>query len=151
MLYIDVHTMLPDNLLLFNDKNTMAYSIENRVPFLDIDLVGFIETLPASFKLNGNVHKFIHKKAIETWLPRNIIYGKKKAFSTPVDKWFKGALGKELNDLLTLSDSIIKELFDIKIVQKMINDHNKGIGNYTRQLFTLLSLEMWYQKFYKIF
>ena len=151
MLYIDIHTMLPDNLLLFNDKNTMAYSIENRVPFLDIDLVRFIETLPASFKLNGNVHKFIHKKAIETWLPKDIIYGKKKGFSTPVDKWFKGALGKELNDLLTLSDSIIKELFDIKIVQKMINDHNRGIGNYTRQLFALLSLEMWYQKFYKIF
>jgi asparagine synthase (glutamine-hydrolysing) len=151
MLYIDTRTMLPDNLLLFNDKNTMAYSIENRVPFLDIDLINFIETLPPSFKLNGRVHKFIHKKAVEKWLPEKIVYARKRAFSTPVDDWFKGVLGKELYDLIDSSDSIIKELFNIDVVKKMISDHNKGLRNYKKQLFALLSLEMWYQKFYKIF
>jgi len=151
MLYIDTRTMLPDNLLLFNDKNTMAFSIENRVPFLDIDLIDFIETLPSSFKLRGHTHKFLHKKAIEKWLPKDIIYARKKAFSTPVDEWFKGELGQELNDLLSSTDSIIKKLFKVEVVRKMIVDHNKGTRDNKKQLFALLSLEMWYQKFYRSF
>ena len=129
----------------------MAFSIENRVPFLDVDLVSFVETLPASFKLNGRVHKFIHKKAIEKWLPKDIVHGRKRAFSTPIDEWFKGALGQELNDLVNSQESIVKDLFNLNIIKKMISDHNKGINNYKRQLFALLSLEMWYQKFYKVF
>lgn len=151
LLYIDTRTMLPDNLLLFNDKNTMAYSIENRVPFLDRDLVQFVETLPASFKLNGKTHKFIHKKAIEKWLPKEIIYTKKRAFSTPVDEWFKGELGTELNDMINSSGSFVKEHFNLDIIGKMVADHNKGIRNYKKQLFALLSLEMWYKNFYNRF
>ena len=143
--------MLPDNLLLFNDKNTMAYSIENRVPFLDRDLVQFVETLPASFKLNGKTHKFIHKKAIEKWLPKEIIYTKKRAFSTPVDEWFKGELGTELNDIINSSGSFVKEHFNLNVIEKMVSDHNKGIRNYKKQLFALLSLEMWYKNFYNRF
>ena len=65
LLFLDTRSMLPDNLLLFNDKMTMANSIENRVPYLDIDLINFLEALPIKFKLNGSITKYVHRKAAE--------------------------------------------------------------------------------------
>ena len=144
--------MLPDNLLLFNDKITMAHSIENRVPFLDNDLVDFLETLPSRFKLNGNVHKYLEKKAAVKWLPDAIINRKKRGFETPIDEWFKKpVLYDEMISLITETDSFTSVYFNKNYIIEMLELHKSNRRNYKKQLFTIYSLELWYREFYKKF
>ena len=75
-LYIDTRTNLPDDLLMVGDKTSMANSLELRVPFLDYRLVEFIETLPGNLKIRGLTGKYLHKKAVEKWLPKEVVYRK---------------------------------------------------------------------------
>lgn len=148
LLYIDLRTMLPDNLLLFNDKMTMANSIENRVPYLDIDLVNFIESLPINLKLNGLVGKYIHRKAAEDWLPKSIINRKKRGFETPIGEWFEQDFAHTLIDLVDSSHSFSRQYFDVRYIKEMIHQHKHKRRDYQRHLFILLSLELWYKNFY---
>ncbi|GGG28276.1 asparagine synthase (glutamine-hydrolyzing) [Pontibacter amylolyticus] len=150
LLYVDLRTMLPDNLLLFNDKMTMANSIENRVPYLDIDLINFVESLPINLKLNGLVGKYIHRKAAEDWLPKSIINRKKRGFETPVGEWFEKDLANSLIDLVDSSNSFSNSYFDINFIKGMIHQHKSKKKDYQRHLFILLSLELWFKNFYQI-
>jgi asparagine synthase (glutamine-hydrolysing) len=151
LLFVDTRTMLPDNLLLFNDKITMANSIENRVPYLDIDLVNFIESLPVSFKLKGKTGKYLHREAVKKWIPNSIIQRKKRGFSTPVDEWFQNELSGTLEELISAQSSFSRIYFNLDVLKKMISDHKKRKRNYKHELFMLLSLELWYKNFYKNF
>lgn len=151
LLFVDTRTMLPDNLLLFNDKITMANSIENRVPYLDIDLVNFIESLPVKFKLNGRTGKYLHREAVKKWIPASIIDRKKRGFSTPVDQWFQDELSITLEDLVISQDSFSNDFFNVSAIKKIISDHRNKKHNYKHELFMLLSLELWYKNFYKNF
>ncbi|MBK0381648.1 asparagine synthase (glutamine-hydrolyzing) [Pedobacter sp. SD-b] len=148
LLYIDTKTMLPDNLLLFNDKTTMAHSIENRVPFLDKDLVAFVETLPSEFKLNGKIHKYVERKAAENFLPSEVMNRKKRAFETPVGDWFKTSLYDELVSLVSQKSSLSDQYFNKDALMNMINTHKQGKRDYRKQIYTIYSLELWYQNFY---
>ncbi len=148
LLYIDTRTMLPDNLLLFNDKTTMAHSIENRVPFLDKDLVAFVETLPSHFKLNGKIHKYVERKAAENFLPSEVMNRKKRAFETPIGEWFKTTLYDELIALISQKNSLTDLYFNKTSIINMIDEHKKGKRNYGKQIYTIYSLELWYQNFY---
>ena len=151
LLYIDTRTMLPDNLLLFNDKITMANSIENRVPYLDIDLMNFIESLPVKFKRRGSIGKYLHREAVKEWIPKEIIYRKKRAFSTPVDQWFQDELSITLSDLINSTNSFSRIYFNLPVVEKMLSDHKGKKHNYKHELFMLLSLELWHTNFYSQF
>lgn len=148
LLFLDTRSMLPDNLLLFNDKITMANSIENRVPYLDIDLINFIESLPVNLKLRGAKGKYIHRKAAEKWLPKSIIARKKRAFETPISEWFKHELGKSLYDLVENPNSFSEKYFNKEFIKKMISLHMNNKKDYQIHLFILLSLELWYRNFY---
>ncbi|MCE7059788.1 asparagine synthase (glutamine-hydrolyzing) [Dyadobacter sp. CY343] len=149
LLYLDTRTMLPDNLLLFNDKLTMANSIENRVPYLDIDLVNYLESLPIDLKLRGKMGKYIHKKASEAWLPQSVIHRKKRGFETPVGDWFKNELSDTLMQMIDSSDSLCRQYFNVEFIKKMIQQHRSMKKDYKKQLFILLSLELWYSSFFK--
>lgn len=148
LLYVDTRTMLPDNLLLFNDKITMANSIENRVPYLDVDLLNFIESLPVKFKLSGRTGKYLHREAVKQWIPKAIINRKKRGFATPVDQWFQEELSHTLWDLASSTNSFSRQYFNLPAVEKMLADHRNKKHNYKHQLFMLLSLELWYTNFY---
>ena len=148
ILFIDTRMSLSDNLLLFNDKITMANSLEMRVPFLDIELVKFLESLPSSFKLKGLNRKYIHKKAVEKWLPKEIIYRKKRGFATPMDEWLQTSLAKVTKKLLNAKDSACKEYFNLDFINKMIDQHQKRKKNFQRHIFALLSFELWYKNFF---
>src|SRR5207302_3968850 len=87
---------LQDDILCKVDRASMMHSLEVRAPFLDIDLVNFVRTLPASAKLRGGETKWILKKALARVLPDDILYRSKKGFGVPIGQWFKsGALGVE--------------------------------------------------------
>ena len=92
ILYMDTRTNLPDDLLMVGDKTSMANSLEVRVPFLDYRMIEFIETLPPNLKLKGIRGKYLHKKAIEKWLPPKVVHQKKKGFANPIDKWLRTSM-----------------------------------------------------------
>ncbi len=148
LLFIDTRMSLSDDLLIFGDKMSMANSLEMRVPFLDVELIQFLETLPADFKLKGLKHKFIHKKALDKWLPKEIINRKKRGFSTPLDDWLQSNFADDVKDILNSSNSFAREIFNLEEINTLIDKHKNKKENYTRHIFILLSLEMWYQKFF---
>lgn len=148
LLYLDTRTMLPDNLLLFNDKLTMANSLENRVPYLDLDLVSFLETLPVHFKLRGKKGKYLHRIAAEEWLPKSIINRKKRGFVTPIDEWLKSDFSELLTDLIQSSGSLSSRYLNVEFIKSMIYSHRTKKRDYQRQLFIILSLELWYKHFF---
>lgn len=148
VLFIDTRMNLSDNLLLFNDKITMANSLEMRVPFLDVDLIKFLESLPSKFKIKNFNRKYIHKKALESWLPKEIIYRKKRGFSTPIDKWLQTNLAKMVIKLLNANNSACKRYFNIDFINTMIDQHQRRKENFQKQIFLLLSFELWFKSFF---
>jgi len=146
MLFIDTRMILSDNLLLFNDKITMANSLEMRVPFLDVELVQFLESLPSSFKIKRINRKYIHKKAIEKWLPKEIIYRKKRGFVTPMDELLQKDFAKISKKILNAKDSACRAYFNLDFINVMIDQHKKRKKNFQRHIFALLSFEFFENK-----
>lgn len=147
MLYIDTRAWLPDDLLLYSDKATMVNGLEARVPILDKDLVGLIESMPSKYKLSLKLTgKLVHKKACEYWLPSYVMKRRKMGFATPIDKWFRNQLGGYVKSQL-LDGRVCRGLFNAHVAENMILKHQEGKENYNRQLFALLMLEKWAQAF----
>jgi asparagine synthase (glutamine-hydrolysing) len=147
LLYVDVRTTLPDDLLLFNDKMTMAHSLEMRVPFLDRDLVRFVESLPPSYKLRGGRRKFLHKLALAAWLPADVIRRKKRGFATPMDEWLRHGLAGAARELFHEEDAAVGRYFDLGVVDRLVCAHERGLEARQLQLFALLSFELWHRSF----
>lgn len=149
MLYIDSRFSLADNLLLLADKLSMAVSLETRVPFLDLELMEFVESIPPNLKIKGKTQKYILKKAISKWIPDDIITGRKIGFNSPVDGWFRRELHGFIEDRLLSPDSACNEFFERKTIQEMLDDHTSGRQDYKRTLFCLLTFEIWHDQFIK--
>ena len=147
MLYIDARAGLPDDLLMVADKTSMANSIETRVPFLDFRLVEFIESLPPNLKLKGFTGKFLHKKALEKWLPKTMVHRPKKGFSNPIENWFRVGMKSFVDECLLSRDAWISDYFDQSYMEKMIAMDRAGKQQYRRHIYLLVSLELWHREF----
>jgi asparagine synthase (glutamine-hydrolysing) len=147
MLYIDTRANLPDDLLMVADKTSMANSLEVRVPFLDYRLVEFIESLPPNLKLRGLTAKYLHKKAMTKWLPRHVVYRKKKGFAHPIASWMRTSLRPLVEDCLLSKDSFIAQYFDQSYIKVILERDREGKEQYVRQIYLLLSLELWHRAF----
>lgn len=149
MLYIDTRASLPDDLLMVNDKMSMANSIESRVPYLDPRLVEFVEALPVWYKLHKLQGKYLHKKALLRWLPGEVVYRKKKGFDNPVQQWLRAKLREHVESTLFAADSSIRKYFDADYVKRLVELHQQGRENYMRHIYLLVSFEMWHRRFMK--
>lgn len=147
ILYIDTRANLPDDLLMVSDKTSMANSIEARVPFLDYRLIEFIETIPPHLKLKGFQGKYLHKKAVEKWLPKSIIYKKKKGFANPIDKWFRSNMRSYIDKCLLSENSSVNKYFNKKYIKEIVKMHEEKKEDYMRHIYLLISFELWHQKF----
>jgi asparagine synthase (glutamine-hydrolysing) len=147
MLYIDARANLPDDLLMVGDKTSMANSLEVRVPFLDYRLVQFVESLPPHLKLRGCTGKYLHKKAMTAWLPRQIVYRKKKGFAHPIAQWLRSSMRPLIQDCLLSDSSSISRYFDQNYVRELVRRHEDGREQYMRHIYLLLSLELWHRTF----
>ncbi len=134
MLYIDTRFSLPDNLLLAEDKMAMAASVEARVPFLDIDYVKLVESIPAKYKIHNREIKFIHKKNIKKFIPDEIINRKKIGFGNPMEKWLVNQLENSFNEMVEDRNYLINQLFNKEQVQKLFADHKSKRMDYKRHL-----------------
>ncbi|HLW31027.1 MAG TPA: asparagine synthase (glutamine-hydrolyzing) [Aequorivita sp.] len=143
MMAIDIRMNLADDLLLYTDKITMNFSLECRVPMLDIELVKFMESLPAKEKVAFRKTKIIHKKYAQRILPERIINRKKYAFQSPTKIWFKN-YNDQIRELL-LKPGIFTEIFNVDALHKVLDDHLKGY-NREKQIFLLLSIYYWLEE-----
>lgn len=144
MMAMDLRMNLADDLLLYTDKVTMRYSLECRVPLLDLDLVRFIESLPRSYRLRLRRGKYLHKEFGRRMLPERIVNRKKKGFLSPAAAWFRrnGALREVLLD----GRSRFAGYFDLKRVERCVAEHESGHSR-ERHLFLLLTLSYWMDEF----
>jgi asparagine synthase (glutamine-hydrolysing) len=147
MLYIDTRANLPDDLLMVGDKMSMANSLEARVPFLDYRLIEFIERLPPRLKLNGFTGKYLHKKALEKWLPMNRVWQKKKGFANPIEHWFRNRMRPFVEDCLLAPDSAVGRYFDQGYIYRMLERDRLGIEQLRRHIYLLVSFELWHRTF----
>jgi asparagine synthase (glutamine-hydrolysing) len=145
LLYMDARLSLADNLLLFGDKMSMANSLEMRVPFLDLELMRFLESLPSSYKLRGRTGKYLHKRVLRRWLPPAIIARKKRGFVTPMDPWLQGSLADSANRMFNERDSAARRYFSLPAINEMIEKHKSRRENYRRHIFALLCFELWHR------
>jgi len=145
VLYMDMKMYMQDQLLMLQDKMSMAVSLEARVPFLDYRLVELAASIPASRKLAGGTLKVILKKIAEKYVPKDCIYRPKKGFVAPVEAWLKGPLREQVNDLLTPQRVRGRGVFEPAFVEWMKSEFYGGGRDLTMQLYQALLLEIWFQ------
>lgn len=143
MLAGDVDGWLPDNLLERGDRMSMAASVELRPPFLDVDVVDLAFSLPARTKIRSGTGKWVVRQLARQLLPSDIVNRPKAGFRVPLDAWFRAGLRDMARDRLTSRDSLTAELFDARLVQRLLDDHESGRRNEELRIWTLLALEVW--------
>ncbi len=125
----------------------MAAAVEVRVPFLDLDLVEFAARLPAGLKPRGGVGKWVLKKAMEPYLPREVIYRPKSGFGAPLRRWMRHDLRDLLGDLLSAERLGRRGLFEPMAVQRLIAANDAGRVDASDNLLSLLCIEIWCRRF----
>ena len=124
----------------------MAASLEVRAPFLDVNFVEYVSQLPYSYKLNGTTSKYILKKALEDFLPKEILYRKKKGFGVPLAQWLCGPLKQKMLDTLNPEKIKREGFFNPDFITQLTNEHLGKKANHRKLLFTLLMFEWWMEK-----
>ncbi|HVN87106.1 MAG TPA: asparagine synthase (glutamine-hydrolyzing) [Candidatus Binatia bacterium] len=147
LMYVDARLSLADDLLLYGDKMAMAWSLEARVPFLDLELMEFAERIPGPLKLKGGECKYLHKRTVAAWLPESIVRRRKMGFGVPTARWFCGELREFVHDTLGAPHAAWRAYFAPDGVDAVLAGHRSGRENYERQIFALLTFELWHQQF----
>ncbi len=148
MLYLDTKAFMVSLNLTYNDKMSMASSVEVRVPFLDWELAEWVAwNVPPSLKLRGGTTKHILRGAMAPLLPAEVLHQKKAGFAAPIDYWLTGDLCEMVDDLL--SESRIRErgLFRPEKVRHLIEEQRIGREDWSHQVWQFLTLELWMQTF----
>ena len=146
-LLADTMTYLPNDLLVKVDIASMANSLEARSPFLDHHVIEFAASLPESLKLRGLTTKYILKKTLNKLLPSENISRGKMGFGVPIGHWFRGKLQPFLRENLLSDAAARRGLFRPEAVRQMVELHTRGERDYSHRLWTLLMLELWFQRF----
>ncbi len=144
--YLDMKTYLPGDILTKVDRASMAHALEVRVPLLDHKLVEWISGLPPEMKLNGSEGKYIFKKAMEKYLPHDILYRRKQGFAVPLAAWFRGPLRARVQQALlgpTLADT---GMFNQDYLRELVEQHLSGRRDYSAPIWTLLMFEAFLKK-----
>jgi len=151
MLYVDLKVFMVSLNLTYNDKMSMASSVEVRVPFLDRKLAEFAAlNIPPTLKMKGFFRpttKYILRKAMEPRLPRELLRQPKAGFAAPIDYWLAHDLKEMVDDLLSESQIRKRGLFHPQAVRALIVQHRSGRHDWSMQIWQLLTLELWTQAF----
>jgi asparagine synthase (glutamine-hydrolysing) len=146
-LLTDMMTYLPNDLLVKVDIATMANSLEARSPFLDHHLIEFAASLPEKLKLRGLTTKYLLKKILHKLLPAENLDRRKMGFGVPIGHWFRGKLQPFLRETILSEKALQRGLFKPEAVKRLVELHTRGERDYSNQLWTLLMLELWFQRF----
>jgi asparagine synthase (glutamine-hydrolysing) len=141
---IEIRSSLPDELLMFGDKLSMAHGLEARVPYLDREVVEFAQRLDTSLKIRRGKGKFLHRQVCRQFLPPAVINRKKRGFAVNVvDEWFHSSLQGALSGMLLDSDSLMFEFMEPTAVRRLLDEHRAGRQDNHKLLFSLVVFEQW--------
>jgi asparagine synthase (glutamine-hydrolysing) len=146
-LLTDQMTYLPNDLLVKVDIASMANSLEARSPFLDHKVIEFAASLPENLKMRRFETKSLLKKAAAKLVPREVIYRRKMGFGVPIGNWFRGEMKGFVRDILLSEKSLNRGIAKREIVEKYVKEHTEAERDHTFQIWTLLMLELWFQRF----
>lgn len=147
MLFWELKTFLVDHNLNYTDKLGMAVGVEARVPFLDLDLVEFSQSIPTSLKMKGKETKYILKKVSERYLPHEVIYRPKTGFGAPVRKWITSDLQPMIDERLSIDRIKARGIFNPMTVWDLINQNKSGKIDASYSIWALLAIESWCMQF----
>lgn len=147
ILLLDCKHFLSDHNLNYTDKMTMVHSIETRVPLLDLDLVNFCYQLPATLKQNGRTGKYLFKKAMENYLPYDVIYRPKTGFGAPLRQWIHQDMSSIIHSVLSYDNVLKRGLFNYAAIQRLIAMDKKGKIDASYIIFSMFCIELWCQTF----
>jgi asparagine synthase (glutamine-hydrolysing) len=141
---LEIRSSLPDELLMYADKLSMAHSLEVRVPYLDRTVVEYVQRLGASFKIRRGTRKWLHRRVCQSYLPLRVLKRKKRGFAANVvDEWFRSSLKCELSELLLDESSLMFGFLNPKPVRRLLEGHQSGRQDNHKLLFSLVMLEQW--------
>ena len=141
---LELRSSLPDELLMFGDKLSMAHGLELRVPYLDREVVEYAQRLPAAFKVRYGQRKWLHRRVCERLLPAEILARKKRGFAVNVvDDWFSGSLAGKIGDYLQDENSLMYSWLQPAAVRRLLDEHRSQRRDNHKALFSLVVLEEW--------
>ncbi len=147
ILSADVHTYLPDDLLVKMDIATMIHSLETRSPFLDHRLAEFAARLPSHYKLRGRTGKYILRHALRSHLPDSILHRDKQGFAVPIGHWFRYDLRQVVYDVLLDPKTLARGILDGEKMRTLLDEHVSGRVNHRHRIWELLMLELWFRTY----
>jgi len=151
MLYVDTKIFMTSLNLTYNDKMSMASSVEVRVPFLDRELAEFVAwNVPPHLKLNRCLRpttKYVLRRAMRDILPAEVLRQPKAGFAAPVDYWLAHDLKTMVDDLISPAQLRKRGMFRPEAVQRFVQEHRTGRQDWSMQLWQFLTLELWMQGF----
>jgi len=141
---LELRSALPDELLMYADKLSMAHGLEVRVPFLDREVVEYVQRLPSNLKVRNQSQKWLHKRVSGRFLPKTITERKKKGFAVNVvDDWFRDSMSGKMQRVFMDSSSKMYRYLKSSAVQRLFVDHVAGRSDNHKILFSLVVFEEW--------
>lgn len=139
--YLDLKTYLPGDILTKVDRASMAHSLEVRGPLLDHTLVEWLAGLPPDMKLRNGNGKYVFKRALEPYLPADVLYRPKMGFGVPLAAWFRGPLRARVRDAVLGRSMMDLGWFDRNAITHMVEQHQSGARDHSTALWSLMMFE----------
>jgi asparagine synthase (glutamine-hydrolysing) len=139
--YLDLKTYLPGDILTKVDRASMAHSLEVRGPLLDHTLVEWLAGLPPDMKLRNGNGKYLFKRALEPYLPKDLLYRPKMGFGVPLAAWFRGPLRQRVRDAVL--GNTMKQLgwLRLDVIERMVDQHQAGASDHSAALWSLMMFD----------
>jgi asparagine synthase (glutamine-hydrolysing) len=144
MCYTDTRLFLPGLNLAYTDRASMAASTEVRVPYVDKEVVAAAFSIPGDRKIVRTERKAVLKQAAEAWLPKEIIYRPKALFSAPLRAWIRRDLQEMVEEVVARGELVTSGLLDRTTVRRMIDEDRSGKADRSKEIWQLLTLELWH-------
>ena len=141
---LEIRSSLPDELLMYADKLSMAHGLEVRVPYLDRTIVEHVQRLGVNFKIRNGNRKWLHREVCQSYLPSRILKRKKRGFAVNVvDDWLRSSFESKLPEQLLDKDSLMFDLLNPQPIRKLLKAHQSGRQDNHKLLFSLVMFEQW--------
>ena len=147
LLYKDIKSYLPGDILVKVDRMSMANSLETRAPLLDYRVVDFAATVPSRMKIQNGQGKSVLKSAFEGMLTHDTLYRKKMGFSVPLASWLRREIAPVAEKYLCAERSGLSNFFDVPAIRSLWLSHRNGSRDYSQELWSLLVFEIWWQEY----
>jgi len=146
-LLTDLMTYLPNDLLVKVDIASMANALEARSPFLDHKVIEFAASLPANQKMRGMQTKYLLKKVAAQLVPKEVVYRRKMGFGVPIGRWLRNEMRPFLHEVLLSDRSMKRGIIKPEALRQYVQEHTESKRDHSYKLWTLLMLELWFQRF----